>query len=70
MKPVKAFEYSSSFQMFQQARTFNEIDTCINTSFGNFDFTFILNLELEACSRTNYSYIDVHLTKLRKANMI
>ena len=38
LKPVKAYTYSTSFQIFQDIGTFNGIDTCSNTSFGNFDF--------------------------------
>ena len=37
LRPLKASKYSISFQMFHQTGTFNDIDTCSHTSFGNFN---------------------------------
>ena len=70
IKPVQASKYSTSFQMFQQSGTFNGIDTCSNTSFGNFDFKSLLIDESEARSISNRPDINNHLNKLKEDEVI
>ena len=70
LRPMKASKYSTSFQMFNQTGTFNGIDTCSATSYGNFDFISKLTAEAEARSIFNRSDINAHLSKLREENVI
>jgi hypothetical protein len=70
LKPVKASKYSTSFQMFHQTGTFNGIDTCSATSYGNFHFRSKLMAESEARSISNRPDINAHLSKLRSENVI
>ena len=70
LKPVKPSKYSTSYQMFQQTGTFNGLDTCTHTSYGNFDFTSKLNNEAEARSLANRPDINAHLGKLSKDGII
>lgn len=70
LRPMKASKYSTSFQMFHQSGTFNGIDTCSATNYGNFDFSSKLTAEAEARSITNRPDINAHLSKLREENVI
>ena len=44
IRPMKAATYSTAYQMHEQRGSFNGIDTCSITSFGNFDFCSNLSL--------------------------
>ena len=70
IRPMKASKYSTSFQMFQQTGTFNGIDTCSATSYGNFDFSSKLSAEAQARSISNRPDINAHLSRLRKEKVI
>ena len=48
LKYVKAPKYSTRYHIFYQSRTFNGIDTCSVTSYGNFDSTSNILEEYEA----------------------
>ena len=50
IKPMKASGYSNTFQMHEQRGTFNGIDTCSITNFGNFDCCSYLRHESECRS--------------------
>jgi hypothetical protein len=56
--------------MFYQTGTFNGIDTCSASSYGNFDFRSKLSAESEARSISNHLDIHAHLSKLREENTI
>ena len=56
--------------MFHQTGSFNSIDTCSGTIFGNFSFNSILSVEAEAISIMNCPDINYHLRKLRQDNII
>ena len=70
VRPVRVSKYCSTFQMFQQNGTFNGLDTCSNTTYGNFDSISKLSAEAEARSIANRPDINAHLTKLRKEKVI
>ena len=64
LKPMKASQYSISYELFQQTGSFNGIDICSATSFGKFDFYLLL---LAIYNRPD---IDAHLTRLREEKVI
>ena len=70
IKPARAKKYSMSFQMFHQTGSFNGIDTCSATSFGEFNIQSKLLFEAEARSISNRPDINALLTKLREENII
>ena len=70
LKPVKASQYSISYELFQQTGSFNGIDTCSATSFGKFDFYSLLLAEAEARSIFNRPDIAAHLKRLRQEKVI
>ena len=70
LKPIKASKYSTTYQIFSQTGTFNGIDTCSATSYGNFGFNSMLTFEAEARSISNRPDINAHLSHLRKEKII
>jgi hypothetical protein len=70
LKAAKAKKYSMSFQMFHQTGSFNGIDTCSATSFGEFNIKSKLLFEAEARSIANRPDINALLTKLREEDII
>ena len=70
VKYVRVATYCATFQMFQQQGTFNGINTCSNTTYGNFYSTSKLSAEAEVRSIVNRPNINAHLTKLRKEKVI
>ena len=64
VRPVQAKKYSTSFQMHEQRGTFNGIDTCSITNFGQFDMTSLLNAQSEARTIRNRPDINALLNQL------
>ena len=56
--------------MFRQDRSFNGIDTCSSTSFGNFDFCSYLSAENEALCLNNRPDTNALLSTLAKKGFI
>ena len=59
LRPAKASSYSITYQLFQQKGTFNGIDTCTATRFGNFGLPYNMLLQ-EAEARSIYNRPDIH----------
>ena len=57
---VSASKSSTSFEMFEQTGTFNGVDTCSVTNYGNFDFNSKLTNEYEARLLINRPDINAH----------
>lgn len=70
IKPIKASQYYTSFQMHEQRSTFNSIDTCSITAYRKFYFTSYLHSELESRSIANLHDINGLLTQLTKEKVI
>ena len=67
LKPMRTSFYSTSYQLFQQKGTFNGIDTCSATMFGQYHLPPSLLLS-ESESRSIYNRHDIksHIESLRK----
>ena len=70
ISPMKAKQYSSSFQMHEQRGTFNGIDTCSITSYHNFAINSILLRECMLRSVENRADINALLNTLVKDGVI
>ena len=67
---MKASKYSNTFQMHEQRGTFNGIDTCSVTNYGNFDFCLKLLDESEGRSIKNQLDTNILLIQLSNAHII
>ena len=69
-KPVKSSKCFTRYQVFHQSETFNIIDTCSVTSYGNFNSTSKLLVEFESRSISNRPDINDHLKELRSRSIM
>ena len=70
IKPIKAFTYSTQFQMHEKRGTFNGLDSFSLTDFHRFDFTSKVSAESEARSVMNIMDINDLLTQLTEEILI
>ena len=70
IKPMKSHQYSNSYQMHEQKGSFQGIDTCDVTDFGNFSFTYILLDQAESWSIAYQPDINSLLDKLTTYNIL
>ena len=70
IKPMRAAKYSNIYQMHEQRGSFQGIDTCDVTDFGDFSFTSILLDESESRSIMNRPDINSLLDSLEKDGYI
>lgn len=66
IRPMKASKYCTSFQMHEQQGSFQGVDTCSVTSFGDFSKSSILLDESESRSIVGQPDINALLQKLQK----
>ena len=66
IKPMRASKYSNIYQMHEQRGSFQGVDTCDVTDFGDFSFTSVLLDESESRSVKNRPYINSLLNHYEK----
>ena len=70
IKPMKASKYCTKFQMSEQRGSFQGVDTCSVTNFGDFSFTSVLLDESESRSIALRPDINALLMKFQKENQL